>query len=196
MRTRPVGGVPTAPEGTRGLRGAPGDLEQMPEGIEVLGRVYPEASWQQCLVHFYGNAFTVAPRGEVKQVAAILKATHAHEDRSEVQANAAAVVAKAAQRVADGGEETATYDCFAREHRHRTRTNNPFGADHARDPSTKLRSRRLTGWPIGPDAAGGPASAFHRPAPGHPPLLGYGTLQVPGRDYGHNLSRFQTRRQW
>jgi putative transposase len=102
--------------------------------IEALGNLYPEAAWQRCVVHFYRNVFAVVPKGKVKEVAAMLKAIHAQEDRTEAQAKAVAVVAKlramklakAAERLAEGGEETLTYYAFPREHWRRIRTNNPL----------------------------------------------------------------------
>lgn len=102
--------------------------------IEALGQVYPEAAWQRCIVHFYRNVFTVVPKGKVKEVAAMLKAIHAQEDRAAAQEKLSAVVAKlramklgkAAERLAEGGEETLTYYAFPREHWRRIRTNNPL----------------------------------------------------------------------
>ena len=49
--------------------------------VEALGEFYPEAQWQRCVVHWYRNVFTVVPKGKVKEVAAMLKAIHAQEDR-------------------------------------------------------------------------------------------------------------------
>lgn len=102
--------------------------------IEALGQVYPEAAWQRCIVHFYRNVFTVVPKGKLKEVAAMLKAIHAQEDRAAAQEKLSAVVAKlramklgkAAERLAEGGEETLTYYAFPREHWRRIRTNNPL----------------------------------------------------------------------
>lgn len=102
--------------------------------IEALGQVYPEASWQRYIVHFYRNVFSVVPKGKVKEVAAMLKAIHAQEDRGEAQAKVTAVVAKlramklakAAERLAEGGDETLTYYGFPREQRRRIRTHHPL----------------------------------------------------------------------
>ena len=102
--------------------------------IEALGQVYPEAAWQRCIVHFHRNVFTVVPKGKLKEVAAMLKAIHAQEDRAAAQEKLSAVVAKlramklgkAAERLAEGGEETLTYYAFPREHWRRIRTNNPL----------------------------------------------------------------------
>ena len=100
--------------------------------LEVLGEFYPEARWQRCMVHWQRNVFTVTPRGRRKEVAAMLKAIHAQEDRQAAQEKAAVVVEKlksmklgqAAQIVEQGVEETLAYMSFPREHWTRIRTNN------------------------------------------------------------------------
>ena len=102
--------------------------------VEVLGEFYPKAQWQRCVVHFYRNVFTVIPRGRRKEVAAMLKAIHAQEDRSAARQKAADVVkklekmrlGKAAGIVRDGIEETLSYMNFPREFWRRIRTNNPL----------------------------------------------------------------------
>jgi transposase-like protein len=100
--------------------------------VEALGEVYPEAAWQRCMVHWYRNVFTVVPRGRVKEVAAMLKAIHAQEDRPAAERKGQEVVAKlealklgkAAGIVAAGVAETLSYMAFPREHWTRIRTNN------------------------------------------------------------------------
>ena len=100
--------------------------------VESIAEFYPEAAWQRCVVHFYRNVFTVVPRGKVKEVAAMLKAIHAQEDRQAAREKAAAIVTKlrtmklpkASQAVAEGIEETLSYMSFPREHWTRLRTNN------------------------------------------------------------------------
>jgi putative transposase len=102
--------------------------------VEVLGEFYPKAQWQRCVVHFYRNVFTVIPKGRRKEVAAMLKAIHAQEDRSAARQKAADVVkklekmrlGKAAGIVRDGIEETLSYMNFPREFWRRIRTNNPL----------------------------------------------------------------------
>jgi putative transposase len=102
--------------------------------VEALGESYPEASWQRCTVHFYRNVFTVVPKGKVKEVAAMLKAIHAQEDRKAAEEKAQAVVAKlegmrlskAAQIVREGAVETLSYYALPREHWRSLRTNNPL----------------------------------------------------------------------
>jgi putative transposase len=100
--------------------------------VEALGEVYPEAAWQRCVVHWYRNVFSVVPRGRVKEVAAMLKAIHAQEDRPAAERKGQEVVAKlealklskAAGIVAAGVAETLSYMAFPREHWTRIRTNN------------------------------------------------------------------------
>jgi putative transposase len=102
--------------------------------IENLAEFYPEARWQRCVVHFYRNVWTAVPSGKVREVAAMLKAIHAQEDREAARQKADAVVAKlqqmklahAAQLVRDGVEETLSYYEFPREHWRCLRTNNPL----------------------------------------------------------------------
>lgn len=102
--------------------------------VESLGEFYPKTQWQRCVVHYYRNVFTTVPKGKVKDVAAMLKAVHAQENREEALAKAESValkleemkLAKAAGMVREGMHETLTYYHFPREHWIRIRTNNPL----------------------------------------------------------------------
>ena len=102
--------------------------------MESVTEFYPQARWQRCTVHFYRNVFSVVPRGKVKQVAMMLKAIHACEDRAAAKDKAEAVVAKltgqklsaAARKVAESIDETLTYYEFPSAHWRRIRTNNPL----------------------------------------------------------------------
>ena len=102
--------------------------------VESIGEFYPEASWQRCVVHFYRNVFTVVPKGKGKEVAAMLKAIHAQEDREEAMRKANIVAEKlgrmklgrAASTIREGIVETLSYYRFPREHWRRIRTNNPL----------------------------------------------------------------------
>ena len=60
--------------------------------VESLTDFYPGAKWQRCVVHFYRKAFTAVPKGKIKQVAAMLKAIHAQEDRQAAEEKIQAVV--------------------------------------------------------------------------------------------------------
>jgi transposase-like protein len=102
--------------------------------IETLAEFYPQAYWQRCAVHFYRNVWTAVPTSKVRDVAAMLKAIHAQEDLEAAREKAALVVtklremklAKAAEIVAGGIEETLQYFQFPSEHRRSLRTNNPL----------------------------------------------------------------------
>jgi transposase-like protein len=102
--------------------------------VESVGEFYPAARWQRCVVHFYRNVFSHVPATKVREVAAMLKAIHAQEDRDAAQAKAAAVIAKLrAQRLKKAAElvenhvaETLTYYGFPDQHWRRLRTNNPL----------------------------------------------------------------------
>jgi transposase-like protein len=102
--------------------------------VEALGEFFPETQWQRCVVHWYRNVFTAVPKGKVKAVAAMLKAIHAQEDREAARRKAEDVVekleamklAKAAQIVLEGVEETLCYMAFPTEHWRQIRTNNPL----------------------------------------------------------------------
>ena len=102
--------------------------------VESLGEFYPEVLWQRCIVHYYRNVFTVVPKGKVKEVAAMLKAIHAQEDRQEALNKAENVAAKleemklpkAAGMIRESIDETLTYYNFPPEHWRRIRTNNPL----------------------------------------------------------------------
>jgi putative transposase len=102
--------------------------------VESLGGIFPEAKWQRCVVHFYRNVFTMVPKGRVKEVAAMLKAIHAQEGAKEALEKAYAVaqklrdmkLAKAAEIVQEGAQETLGFCSFPREHWRLLRTNNPM----------------------------------------------------------------------
>ena len=102
--------------------------------VESLGDFYPQAKWQRCVVHFYRNVFTAVPKAKVKDVAAMLKAIHAQEDREAAKEKTAAVMkklaamrlAKAAKIVEEGASETLSYYDFPSQHWRSLRTNNPL----------------------------------------------------------------------
>lgn len=101
--------------------------------IEALGEFYPDALWQRCIVHWYRNVLSVVPTHRAKQVAAMLKAIHAQEDRQAALQKADDVVGKLramklekAAGVESGVTESLSYMSFPREHWLRIRTNNPL----------------------------------------------------------------------
>ena len=87
----------------------------------VIGDFFPEAKWQRCVVHWYRNAFTQCPWKHVRDVAAMLKAIHAQEDKEAAREKAVLVVEKlrrmklekAAELVGKSVEETLSYMDFS-----------------------------------------------------------------------------------
>ncbi len=100
--------------------------------LEAVGEVFPEARYQRCVVHFYRNVFSVVPKSKAKNVARMLKAIHAQENKKASREKAASVIAElkamklqeAARKVEAGIEETLTYCDFPSEHWTKIRTNN------------------------------------------------------------------------
>jgi transposase-like protein len=142
----------------RGLRGVRLVVSDKCLGlVEALGECFPEARWQRCVVHFYRNVFRVVPTGKVREVAALLKAIHAQEDREAALAKSAQVVAKldalrlgkAAEAVRAGVAETLSYMSFPREHWTRIRTNNPL---ERLNLEIKRRTRVIGTFPDGESA--------------------------------------------
>ena len=120
---------------TRGLTGVRLFISDKCMGlVESLSEYYPESLWQRCTVHFYRNVFTNVPSTKVKDVAAMLKAIHAQEDRQAALEKAHAVAEKliamklhtAAKTLEEGILETLSYTEFPREHWRKLRTNNPM----------------------------------------------------------------------
>jgi len=73
----------------RGLKGVRLFLSDKCLGLmESLGEFYSEALWHRCAVHFYRNIWTAVPTSKVKEVAAMLKAIHAQEDRAAARQKA------------------------------------------------------------------------------------------------------------
>ena len=119
----------------RGLRGVQLFVSDKCLGlVESLADFYPDAKWQRCVVHFYRNVFTAVPKGKVKDVAAMLKAIHAQEDRQAAEEKVVAVTKKlkamklsnAAKIVEQGASETLSYYDFPSQHWRSLRTNNPL----------------------------------------------------------------------
>jgi putative transposase len=120
---------------SRGLRGVRLIISDACIGLaESIGDFYPDAHWQRCTVHFYRNVFSHVPSPKVREIAAMLKAIHASEDRAAADEKARQVVdklraqrlTKAAELVAEAVHETLAYYAFPEEHWRRIRTNNPL----------------------------------------------------------------------
>ena len=102
--------------------------------VESLAQFYPDADWQRCTVHWYRNVLSKVPRQKMRDVAAMLKAIHAQEDKTCASEKALAVVTKlkvmklpaAAEVVQNGYAETLSYYDYPDKHRRQLRTNNPL----------------------------------------------------------------------
>ena len=100
--------------------------------LDAVNEVFPDARYQRCTVHFYRNVFSVTPRSKMRDVAAMLKAIHAQENKAAAKEKARAVVERlremnlkeAAKKVEDGIDETLTYMDFPYAHWLKIRTNN------------------------------------------------------------------------
>src|SRR6266540_1151548 len=102
--------------------------------VESAAELFPDAQWQRCVVHFYRNVFTNVPKGKVADVARMLKAIHAQEDRRCAEDKVREVIAKlramrltkAAELVEAKAHETLTYFAFPSNHWRQVKTNNPL----------------------------------------------------------------------
>jgi transposase-like protein len=61
---------------------------------QAAAEVFPKTDWQRWVVHFYRNVFSHVPNGKVAEVARMLKAIHAQEDRRAAKSKAKEIVAR------------------------------------------------------------------------------------------------------
>ena len=102
--------------------------------VESIAEVFPDADWQRCAVHFYRNVFSHVPRGKVREVAAMLKAIHAQENREAAESKSKDVIKKlqamklkaAAELVEGSIHETLAYYGYPPQHWLKIKTNNPM----------------------------------------------------------------------
>jgi transposase-like protein len=102
--------------------------------VESAAEHFAQARWQRCVVHWYRSLFSHVPHEKVREVAAMLKAIHAQEDRAAAEAKArdvitklrAARMRKVAELVEQSVAETLAYYAFPEPHWRRIRTNNPL----------------------------------------------------------------------
>jgi transposase-like protein len=100
----------------------------------AAAEVFPDADWQRCAVHFYRNVFSHAPRGKMREVAAMLKAIHAQENREAAESKSRDVIEKlramklraAAELVENSIHETLAYYAYPPQHWLKIKTNNPM----------------------------------------------------------------------
>jgi putative transposase len=119
----------------RGLKGVRLIISDACLGLsEAAAEVFPDADWQRCVVHFYRNVFSHVPRNKIREVAAMLKATHAQENREAAEAKSKYVIEKlkamkltaAAGLVEASIHETFAYFGYPPQHWLKIKTNNPM----------------------------------------------------------------------
>jgi putative transposase len=119
----------------RGLKGVRLIISDACRGlVEAAAEVFPNTDWQRCVVHWYRNVFSHVPNGKVAEVARMLKAIHAQEDRKAAQTKAAEVVSRlkemklrtAAELVEQKVVETLIYYAYPSTHWRQIKTNNPL----------------------------------------------------------------------
>ena len=119
----------------RGLKGVELITSDACMGLcESAAEYYPDARWQRCTVHWYRNVFSHVPSMKVREVADMLKAIHASEDREAADKKVEDVIAKlkagkmwkAAKLVEETAHETLIYYAFPSQHWRCIRTNNPL----------------------------------------------------------------------
>jgi transposase-like protein len=100
--------------------------------VEAVSQCFPRAEWQRRVFHFHWNILSKMSREKVSEVAPMLKAIHAQENREAAKEKAEKLAANlvdmrlraAAQTLREGIDESLTYMDFPREHWIRIRTNN------------------------------------------------------------------------
>jgi putative transposase len=125
--------------------------------LETLGKVFSEAKYQRCTVHFYRNIFSVTPKRHSRKVAMMLKAIHAQESKEAARQKAQLAIQElremklsaAAKKVENGIEETLTYMDFPSPHWTRIRTNNTL---ERLNREIKRRTRAIGAFPVGQSA--------------------------------------------
>lgn len=125
--------------------------------LETIGEVFPDAKYQRCIVHFYRNVFSVVPKGKMREVAMMLKAIHAQENKKAAREKAKQVterlremkLGKAAEKVEASIEETLTFMDFPSQHWTRIRTNNMLERVNR---EIKRRTRAIGAFPDGNSA--------------------------------------------
>ncbi len=117
----------------RGLKGVRLVISDKSLGLcDVVNDFFPDAKWQRCVVHWYRNAFSICPSRHIREVAAMLKAIHAQEDKEAARQKAQLVaeklrkmkLEKIAVFIERSVEETLSYMDFPYEHWSKIRTNN------------------------------------------------------------------------
>ena len=71
--------------------------------LEAVGKVFPEAKYQRCTVHFCRNTFSGMPCAKVKLAAKVLKVVHAQGGRKVTREKAGTVAEELVRWEAERG---------------------------------------------------------------------------------------------
>ncbi len=108
----------------RGLKGVKLVISDSHEGLkQAIAKVFPEASWQRCRVHFMRNLLSTVTRVAQEAVAALVRTIFAQPDHASAMAHVADVAEmlrrkfpQAADLLEDAAEDVLAYMHFPREH--------------------------------------------------------------------------------
>jgi transposase-like protein len=122
----------------RGLKGVRLVISDAHEGLRgAVAKVFPEATWQRCRVHFMRNLLSVVPKSAQETVAAIVRTVFAQADHGSALAHLKDVAdmlrpkfPQAADLLEDAAEDVLAHMHFPREHRRRLHSTNPLERLH------------------------------------------------------------------
>ena len=108
----------------RGLKGVRLVISDSHEGLKgAICKVFPEASWQRCRVHFMRNLLSTVTKGTQEAVAALVRTIFAQPDHASAMVHLKDVAAmlrrkfpQAADLLEDAAEDVLAFMHFPREH--------------------------------------------------------------------------------
>jgi putative transposase len=122
----------------RGLKGVQLVISDSHEGLKsAAAKVFPEASWQRCRVHFMRNLLSLIPRDAQGAVGHVVRTIFAEPDHASALAKLREVVTlldkrfpQAAELLSDAAEDVLSHLHFPPEHRRRLHSTNPLERLH------------------------------------------------------------------
>jgi putative transposase len=151
----------------RALQGVRLVISDAHEGLKAaIAKVFPEASWQRCRVHFMRNLLSTVTRGAQEAVAALVHTIFSQPDHASAMTHLAEVAAvlrgrfpQAADLLEDAAEDVLAYMYFPREHWRQLHPTNTLERIHKelkrRTPAVGIFPNRDSLIRIGRDVAPG-----------------------------------------